>query len=121
MSKKKDFSSFFEEINEIKDDLNGGSFNSLGDTHNSIDLQVLDTWGGEAQLFMLIEEMAELTQAISKRERGLTHNIAEEIADVEITLSQVKQYLDLGEDIYKWKNYKYERIRRRLKEHKNNE
>lgn len=82
---------------------------------NTIDLQVLEKWGGEGQLLMLIEEMAELMQAISKRERKLPHNIAEEIADVEITLSQVKMYLDLGEDIYKWKNKKYERIQRRLK------
>jgi NTP pyrophosphatase (non-canonical NTP hydrolase) len=93
------------------------SKHDLVEHHTSIDQLALDTWGGEDQIFMLIEEMSELAQAISKRKRGLEHNIAEEIADVEIMLSQVKMYLDLGEEIYKWKNFKYERMRKVLEKH----
>lgn len=97
------------------------SKHDLVDHHTNIDKMALDTWGGEDQIFMLVEEMSELTQAISKRKRGLEHNIAEEIADVEIMLSQIKLYLDLGNDIYKWKNYKYERMLKKLESEINNE
>lgn len=86
-------------------------------THNDIDILAINTWGGEDQIFMLVEEMSELIQAISKRKRGLEHNIPEEIADVEIMLSQIKFYLDLGDEVYKWKNFKYERMRKVLENH----
>lgn len=47
---------------------------------------------GEKQLDMLVEECAELIQAIQKRKRGFNNvdNVAEEIADVEIMLEQCK-------------------------------
>lgn len=93
----------------------------LVDHHTSIDKLALDTWGGEDQVFMLIEEMSELIQAISKRKRGLEHNVAEEIADVEIMLSQIKLYLNIDDEIYKWKNYKYERMLKKLESEKTNE
>ena len=48
------------------------------------------TYGETAQENMCIEECAELIQAINKKHRGLAHNIAEEIADCEITLEQLK-------------------------------
>lgn len=47
-------------------------------------------FGERAQEEMVIEECAELIQAISKKHRGKEHNIAEEIADVEIMLEQLK-------------------------------
>ena len=56
----------------------------------SIYLTLLQKFGYDHQAGILVEEMAELTQAISKHRRGLDHNTAEEIADVQIVLDQLK-------------------------------
>lgn len=48
------------------------------------------TYGETAQEQLATEECAELIQAISHKHRGRAHNIAEEIADVEIMLEQLK-------------------------------
>ena len=53
-------------------------------------------YGGEMQLDILIEEMAELTKAIIKSRRYNTtwsHQVLEEIADVTICLEQVNTRL----------------------------
>ena len=50
----------------------------------------IETFGAEFQEIVAIEECAELIQAISHKHRGREHNIAEEIADVEIMLEQLK-------------------------------
>jgi len=52
--------------------------------------KAINTFGEYTQLDMVIEEMAELTQAISKLKRNKVHNVEEEVADVEIMLQQVK-------------------------------
>ena len=62
-------------------------------------------WGAEAQVDMLIEEMAELTQALlHTRRNGLVFSSAvyEEMADVSICLDQmVKEIESIGkEDAY---------------------
>ena len=57
---------------------------------NSIHQKALHHYGAKSQINMLIEEMAELMQAISKERRCLEHNIPEEIADVQIVLDQIK-------------------------------
>lgn len=46
--------------------------------------------GEKAQEDVAIEECSELITAISHKHRGRDHNIAEEIADVEIMLDQLK-------------------------------
>ena len=48
------------------------------------------SYGEEAQERQAIEECSELIQAICHKHRGRQHNIAEEIADVEIMLEQLK-------------------------------
>lgn len=48
---------------------------------------------------MVIEECAELIQAINKKHRGLQHNIPEEIADVEIMLEQLKIANDCHKEV----------------------
>ena len=57
-------------------------------------------YGYEPQSNMLIEEMAELTQAISKYRRDNSKknfdNIIEEIADVEVMLHQIKHLLGIN-------------------------
>jgi NTP pyrophosphatase (non-canonical NTP hydrolase) len=51
---------------------------------------VIRRFGEIAQEKMAIEECSELIQAICHKHRGREHNIAEEIADVEIMLEQLK-------------------------------
>ena len=85
---------------------------------------IADHYGYEAQSRQLIEEMAELTQAINKMWRidnakcekvNFDHieayrHIVEEIADVEICLEQVKWLLNIDEPILdEWKVMKIER------------
>jgi len=57
--------------------------------------KAINTFGEYTQLDMVIEEMAELTQAISKFKRDKIHNVEEEIADVEIMLSQLRLMTEL--------------------------
>jgi|WetSurMetagenome_2_1015567.scaffolds.fasta_scaffold03545_12 hypothetical protein len=56
--------------------------------------EAIKRWGIESQSFMAIEEMAELTKALSKiyRECGQKQieNVIEEIADVKIMLEQME-------------------------------
>ena len=59
-------------------------------TDNEILVTAINTYGDKAQEMVAIEECAELIQAISHKHRGREYNIAEEIADVEIMLEQLK-------------------------------
>lgn len=53
--------------------------------------QALETYGPQAQTMMVLEEMSELSKELCKASRGLgnVEHIAEEIADVQITLEQM--------------------------------
>ena len=59
-------------------------------TEKEIFKEAIFVFGETAQEEVAIEEMAELIQAITHKHRGREHNIAEEIADVEIMLEQLK-------------------------------
>lgn len=54
--------------------------------------RAIEAWGREAQLWIAAEEMSELTKELSKNMRGEDNidAIAEEVADVEIMLEQIK-------------------------------
>ena len=73
-------------------------------------------YGTFAQTLMLLEEMSELQKEICKSWRGKDNReqIAEEIADVEIILAQVKMIYDVAEDAEKWRNAKVKRLWERL-------
>lgn len=76
--------------------------------------KIADTYGYEHQSRQLIEEMAELTQAINKYwragEKITIDGLIEEIADVEICLEQVKYLLNIPKSIISdWKEYKIKR------------
>lgn len=65
------------------------------------DLKVIaDFYGIDSQKNVLVEEMAELTQAIMKATRKPIDmpNMVEEIADVEIMLYQIKYLLGINTD-----------------------
>lgn len=73
--------------------------------------------GVSIQSVVCMEELSELIQAISKRLRGeldLDDNLAEEMADVTISLYQLQRMYDIkDEDIHAWIDRKTERQRRR--------
>lgn len=83
--------------------------------------KALDRYGLRAQEEILLEEMSELQKAILKNRRSAkgyqgeyVEKIAEELADVEITLGQIKQGHGLGMDVERWKKYKLEKLREKL-------
>jgi len=73
--------------------------------------RALSKFGENAQKEMIIEEMAELTQAILKDRRGRESNISEEIADVQIVLDQIKL---LHPDWKTWEQIKLKRLEEML-------
>lgn len=77
----------------------------------------IEKYGAYAQSLMLMEEMAELQKEICKSYRGKDNaeQIAEEIADVEIMLAQVKMIYSVAEDVEKWRDAKVKRLWERLK------
>lgn len=85
--------------------------------------KAIDTYGTIPQMDMAIEEMSELTQAISKYKRApknqsinpkIILNIYEEIADVEIMLEQLKIIFACDKEVTDWKQKKIARLNRRL-------
>lgn len=75
--------------------------------------------GEQHQCLVCIEELSELIKELVKYERGNEDEkqyirIAEEIADVEIMLEQIKTIYDVEADVYKWKEEKLKRTKSRL-------
>lgn len=74
---------------------------------------------------MAMEEASELIKAICKiRRNGVTeetvNGIAEEIADMEIMLEQLKIMFYLSEGVNEWKNYKIGRLSQTIEEAESN-
>lgn len=75
---------------------------------NHICAAAVEQWGPEAQIDMVIEEMAELTKALCKYKRSKTlfqslkslSDVAEEHADVQIMLSQLQYIMMQVEEGY---------------------
>lgn len=76
----------------------------------------LDKWGAAAQILMVMEEMAELQKELCKNCRGRENAscIAEEIADVEIMLEQMKLLFEVDELVKEFKGVKLRRLKARL-------
>lgn len=86
---------------------------------NEILKKAIDTYGKDKQLDMVIEEMSELTKEICKHKRGRQNleNIAEEIADVEIMLQQLRLITGVQENsIQDYRVIKIKRLKNRLEE-----
>ncbi len=80
----------------------------------------IDTYGPEAQMKMLLEEMSELQKEICKHWRGEDNvlHIAEEVADVEIMIEQIKMIFNIKPDVEAERNFKVRRLKIRLWEKK---
>lgn len=78
--------------------------------------QVTDKWGVDAQLTKAIEELSELIKEIckDKLDIGITENIAEEVADVEIMCEQLRFIYGFDDAVDTWKEYKLNRLRERV-------
>lgn len=78
--------------------------------------KAIDHYGAESQMLVCIEEMSELMKELCKFQRyqDNVEHIAEEIADVEITLMQMKRLFDVHEDVEHWKAAKLKRLSDRI-------
>ena len=85
-------------------------------TNREILENALMTYGAEAQILMVMEEMAELQKELCKNIRGKANvaNIAEEIADVQIMLEQMMLLHDCRDAVDEWRRRKLERLEQRL-------
>ena len=95
---------------------------------SDLNIKNAEHYGYEAQSNQLVEECAELIQAVNKyrRARGTGQettfneqvaldNLIEEIADVEIMLEQIKHLLKIPEgDLLAYKQFKVNRTKERI-------
>lgn len=91
----------------------------------------LEIWGINAILLKMIEETSELNQQISKflinynkYKNNTPYDLIEEMVDTEIVLEQLKNYFLKGtfkKIFLDKKNYKIERLNKRIKEIKRGE
>ena len=72
--------------------------------------KAIDTYGAATQQLKAVEELSELIQAVMRALEGDKHNVEEEIADVEIMLTQLKIMYDLKK-IDEWKEFKINRLK----------
>ena len=75
--------------------------------------KAINSYGNASQKIKAIEEMGELIQAISKSLLDGKNNVEEEIADVEIMLTQLKIMYNFS-DVENWRNYKLNRLKERV-------
>ena len=76
-------------------------------------IRVIKTYGVQAQITVLFEEMAELQKELCKqrRKQGNIEQITEELADVLIMLKQIQVILNLPDErVQEIINYKMERL-----------
>lgn len=88
---------------------------------NNLDLyeRALKKWGKKAQILMVLEEMSELTMLLhhslrDNRVKPDNWQIAEEVADVEIMLEQLKFIYDFSLEVEGFKKAKLGRLFERL-------
>lgn len=79
--------------------------------------EAIHKWGNEAQVKMLLEEMAELQKEICKFWRGKQNHeeIADEVDDVEIMLAQIKMIFGIEEAVNRHRAAKIHRLQNRLR------
>jgi NTP pyrophosphatase (non-canonical NTP hydrolase) len=87
---------------------------------NQIYIEAINKFGIIIQLEIVVEELAELIQAIQKYKRypndpQVLQNIAEELADVELTTSQLKLMKIVSrESVDKFKQIKLNKLKNKL-------
>lgn len=89
---------------------------------NKILTDIIYTYGEDSQIWMAIEEMSELSNALAKYRRGrVTHeDVCEEIADVAIMIIQLSKIFG-PDDVSDYFERKLDRLDKRLTKYKNSE
>lgn len=82
----------------------------------SLYLEALDLWGINSQIDICIEEMSELIKELLKHKRGKDNivDICEEIADVEITVEQMKMIFNRNKAVERFTAEKLYRLKDRI-------
>lgn len=77
--------------------------------------RAVETFGKVYEMVVAIEEMAELIQAITKviRDKPDFENVAEEIADVDIAMGNLRCAFNNADKVKEWKNKKVLRLAER--------
>ena len=77
----------------------------------------IDEYGTDMQIIVACEEMSELQKELCKalRDKPRFSALAEEMADVEIMLDQLKMIFANGGDVAVFRRAKLERLEQRLK------
>ena len=81
---------------------------------------VIDTFGKEQQMVVVVEELSELQKEVCKILRGGGHleHIAEEMADVQICLDQLECIFGNHSKVAEWQRMKTQRLAQLLEEEK---
>lgn len=87
------------------------------DERRAVYRRAIETFGEDAQLWMVIEEMSELAKEICKFQRGKHSlvDIADEIADVQIMLEQVTMIFGVDDLVREHMDAKIKRLKERLR------
>lgn len=84
----------------------------MNNVKNAILRAAVEKYGPGAQWMKAIEELGELIRALARADDP--DNIAEEMADVEIMLGQLRIILGNDADVERWKAKKLQRLNQRL-------
>lgn len=76
----------------------------------------VDHFGIENQTVVAIEEFAEISKELTKvlRGEGNKAHLAEELADAEIVIEEMKQFYDCKREVGMWKKTKLRRLFERI-------
>lgn len=72
--------------------------------------KAIDTFGAAHQQLKAVEELSELIQAVMRALEGDKHNVEEEIADVEIMLTQLKIMYNMAK-VDEWRKFKINKLK----------
>lgn len=105
-------------MDNFKEKFDKANINFDKDRFESITHKSLSANGEQESMIIVMEELAELSQATSKqlRNKGDYYNLIEEMADVIISLQLLKDNYNISkEDLIKSINTKIDRIDNRIK------
>ena len=87
-------------------------------TEQDIFRSAIDTYGAVMQITVAFEEMSELQKELCKHLRGIgsQENIAEEIADVEIMMEQMKMIFNCETAVIQVREKKVNRLKERIEQ-----
>ncbi len=88
----------------------------MTESNRAVCKKAIQMYGKESQILMAMEEMSELQKELCKNYRGQENRtcIAEEIADVEIMLEQMKILFAVRKQSEKFLEFKLSRLQERL-------